>query len=368
MQRGVAPFFTPMKLIARAVAFSILLGASCSAERIVIVAGGGTAEQGVNATECRLREPFGAEFAPDGAMVIVEMTKGNRVLKIEKKGILTVLAGDGSLGFSGDGGPAARATFNGLHTLAIGPTGDIYLADAFNFRVRKIEAKSGMISTFAGVGKKGFGGDGGPATQAQFGSTINVALDPAGRHLYVADIDNRRVRRITLENGVVDTVAGNGSKGIPADGARATEAPLVDPRAVAATATGGVYILERSGHALRLVDQDGRIRTVAGTGEAGFSGDGEDARHAKLNGPKHLCVDLKGDVLIADTDNHVIRKLVVGDGRIVRVAGNGKKGAQGVGGSPLEVELNQPHGVSVDRDGTITICDSLNDRVLRIVR
>lgn len=340
---------------------------SLFAERAVVVAGGGTAEKDAPATECRLQQPFGVEFGPAGAMFIVEMTKGNRVLKVDRTGLLTVLGGDSTLRFAGDGGPAAHASFNAMHNLAIAPNGDLYIADASNNRVRKIDGKTGVVSTFAGVGAKGFGGDGGPAQQAQFGSVINVALDPRAEHLYVADIDNRRVRRIKLASGIVETVAGNGGKGIPADGTVATQAPLVDPRAVAASADGGFYVLERSGHALRYVDKDGRIRTVAGTGEPGASGDDGDARQAKLKGPKHLCLDSRGDVVIADTDNHVIRKLLVRENKIVRLAGTGKKGASGAGGPPLQVELNEPHGVTVHRDGTLYIADSLNDRVLKIV-
>ena len=161
-------------------------------------------------------------------------------------------------------------------------------------------------------------------------------------------------------------VAGNGQKGVPEDGALATAAPLVDPRAVIADAKGRVYILERGGHALRVVDADGKIKTVVGTGRQGNSGDGGDARQATLNGPKHLCFDRDGNVVIADTENHVIRKYLPRENRIVRVAGSGKKGRGGIGGPPLDAELNQPHGVFVRNDGTLYIADSSNDRVLRI--
>ncbi|HEX5177446.1 MAG TPA: hypothetical protein VFV83_10475, partial [Chthoniobacteraceae bacterium] len=154
--------------------------------------------------------------------------------------------------------------------------------------------------------------------------------------------------------------------GVPVDGALARDSALVDPRAVAPDAEGGFYLLERSGHALRHVDKNGTIRTVAGTGQPGFAGDDGDARRAQLRGPKHLCIDSHGDVLIADTDNHVIRRFMRGTGKIVRVAGTGKKGSGGVGGAPLMVELNEPHGVAVDGGGRIYIADSGNDRVLRI--
>ena len=341
---------------------------SARGEKVVVVAGGGKSVSEAPATQCRLHEPFGVAFDPLDNLIIVEMEKGQRVLKVDSRGLLHIVAGNGQKGDAGDGGPAVQATFNGMHNLAIAPNGDIYLADTWNYRVRKIDGWNGSISTFAGTGKKGFGGDGGPATAAEFSSVINVALDPKGKNLYVADIENRRVRRIDLGSGVVTTVAGNGTKGAPADGADAKSAPLVDPRAVAITKKGEIYILERSGHALRFVDAKGKIRTVAGTGQPGFSGDGGKAREAMLREPKHLCLDRDDDVIIADTDNHVIRKFLPREGRIVRVAGTGTKGGAGIGGPPLQVQLSQLHGVAVDRAGRLYIVDSYNDRVLKIVR
>ena len=338
------------------------------AEKIVLVAGGGEAEADAPAAECRLREPFGVEFTPSGEMLIVEMERGQRVLKVDAQGMLRVLGGDGAKGFAGDGGLVAAAQFNGMHNLAIAPGGDVYLSDTWNDRVRRIDAKTGMITTFAGTGKKGGGGDGGPAVQAEFSTIIQIALDPQARHLYVADIGNRRIRRIALASGLVETVAGNGQRAVPPDGADAKTAPLADPRAVAVAADGGFYIIERDGHALRYVDPAGKIRTVAGTGKAGNTGDGGDALLATLNGPKHLCLDRDGSVLIADAENHVIRRYTPKDGRIVRVAGTGKAGSAGVGGDPLACELRRPHGVTVHRDGTLFITDSYNDRVLKIVR
>ena len=338
------------------------------AEKIVLVAGGGEKDADAPAAECRLREPFGVEFAPSGEMVIVEMERGQRVLKVDAQGMLRVLGGTGAKGFAGDGGPVAAAQFNGMHNLAIAPGGDVYLSDTWNDRVRRIDAKTGTITTVAGTGRKGAGGDGGPAVEAEFSTIIQIALDPQARHLFVADIGNRRIRRIALASGLVETVAGNGRPGVPPDGAEAKTAPLADPRAVAVAADGGFYILERGGNALRHVDPAGKIRTVAGTGKAGNSGDGGDALLATLNGPKHLCLDRDGSVLIADAENHVIRRYTPKDGRIVRVAGTGKAGSAGVGGEPLACELRRPHGVTVDRDGTLFITDRYNDRVLKIVQ
>jgi DNA-binding beta-propeller fold protein YncE len=335
------------------------------ADKLVLVAGSGDGADGAPAIQAKLTGPFGVAFDRSGNLFIVEMT-GHRVRKMDRNGVLTTIAGTGEKGDSGDGGPATAARFNGPHSLAVAANGDIYVSDTWNNRVRRIDCQTGTITAFAGTGEKGFSGDGGAALQAKFGGIYCVALDPKGEQMYLADLDNRRIRAVDLKTGIVRTVAGNGKRGVPADGAEATAAALVDPRAVAADANGNVYILERSGHALRVVDASGRSRTVAGTGKAGATGDAGDARQAQLNGPKHLCIDLDGNVLVADTENHAIRKVLAKDGRIIRVAGTGKKGNAGLGGDPLRAELSQPHGVYVDRSGTLYIADSSNDRVLKI--
>jgi len=343
-----------------------LLTCPALASTIELVAGGGSKDSDAPAKECRLREPFGVEFAPDGAMLIVEMVTGNRLLRVDPKGHLTHVAGTGTKGYSGDGGPALNAQFNGPHNLAIAPSGDIYLSDSWNYRVRKIDPKSQVVSSIAGTGKKAYSGDDGPATAAEFSTIIQIALSPDAKHLYLADIENRRIRRIALETGIVETIAGNGQKGLPKDGEAARTQPLADPRAVAPASDGSFYILERGGHALRYVDAAGKIRTVVGSGKAGLSGDGGPALSATMNGPKHLCLDRDGTVLIADAENHVIRRYDPKSGIISRVAGTGRKGTAGLGGDPLQCELNRPHGVTIAPDASLYITDSYNDRILRI--
>ena len=343
------------------------LSVSAFAAKIELVAGGGTRESGAPAKECVLREPFGAEYLPDGTLAIIEMVSGNRLLRVDKAGVMKVIGGTGVKGFSGDGGDVRKAQINGVHNIAVTPAGDIFLSDAWNFRVRKIKASNGVITTFAGTGKKGFSGDGGPADRAEFGTVIQVALDPAAKHLYVADIDNKRIRRIALETGIVETVAGNGKAGKPEDGAVAKDAPLSDPRAVVAAADGSFFILERGGNALRFVDAAGKIKTVAGNGKPGLSGDGGPALDATMSGPKHLCLDRDGSVIIADAENQVVRRYDPKTGKITRVAGTGKKGTAGLGGDPISCELARPHGVTIAPDGTLYITDSYNNRVLRIV-
>jgi hypothetical protein len=345
----------------------LLTVASLRAERIVLVAGGGTAEKDAPAPECALHEPFGVEFTPAGEMIIVEMEHGNRVLKVGKDGILRVIAGSSTKGYSGDGGPAAAATFNGIHNLQITPAGDLLLADSFNSALRKIDTKTGLISTMAGNGTKGFAGDGGPAKDAQFSTLIQIALDPAAKHLFIADIGNRRIRKIDLASGTIATVAGNGQAGMPTDGADAVNAPLSDPRAVTPDAAGGFYILERNGNALRYVDAAGKIKTVVGTGAKGLSGDGGPGVQATMTGPKYTTLDRDGSVLVADAENHVIRRYSPKTGQITRVAGTGQAGAAGLGGDPRRCELRRPHGVTIGPDGAVYITDSYNDRILKIV-
>lgn len=341
---------------------------SPGADRVVLVAGGGTEGDGngASAVKARLNGPFGVAFDAAGTFYFVEMP-GNRVRKIGVDGIITPVAGTGHKGFSGDGGPAASAELNGPHSLAVLRNGDILIADTWNNRVRKVDHRTGRITTIIGTGHKGFSGDGGPADRAEFGAIYCLALDENAGTLDLADLDNRRIRRVDLKTGLVSTIAGNGEKGAPTDGAVAKDSPLVDPRAVAVDGQGNVYILERAGHALRVVDRAGRIRTLAGDGKKGDSGDGGNARAARLNGPKHLCVDAEGNVLIADTENHRIRVYRPADGTIRTIVGTGHKGNSGLDGPAERAELAQPHGVTIGPDGVLYVSDSSNNRILRVV-
>jgi len=211
-----------------------------------------------------LNRPFGVDFDSKGRMWIVEL-EGGRVHR-SANGVRKQVGGDGSKSYRGDGGSLGQATFNGMHNLAIAPDDSVYIADSWNHCIRRIDAK-GHITTYAGSGKAGFSGDDGTAAKAQFNYIMCITLNPSGEKLHVADLKNRRIREIDLKSDKVLTIAGNGQRGIPKDGAKATEAPLVDPRAVCSDTAGNVYVLERGGHALRVVRPDGRIYTVAGNGK-----------------------------------------------------------------------------------------------------
>ena len=355
------------RLFLALIAFCLCAAPPVRGDRLVLVAGGGDRGEGAPATEARLHNPFGVDFDKSGAMYLVEL-EGGHVHSVDSQGIFSTIAGTGLKGDTGDDGPAKNATFNAMHSLAIAPSGEIFIADTLNNRVRKIDPRSGLITPFAGTGKKAYAGDGGPAVKADCDGVYCIAFSPDAKTLYLVDLENRRIRAVDMQTNVIRLIAGNGQRGIPADGAVAREAPLVDPRAVAADGAGNVYVLERSGHALRVVDRDGKIRTVAGTGQAGPAADDGPALTATLRGPKHLCLDHDQNVLIADTDNHVIRKYVPKHEQLVRVAGTGKPGTAGLGGPPVKAEFNQPHGVCIDAKGSLFIVDSLNDRVLKVVK
>ena len=295
-----------------------------------------------------LNRPFGVDFDSKGRMWIVEL-EGGRVHR-SANGVRKQVGGDGSKSYRGDGGSLGHATFNGMHNLAIAPDDSVYIADSWNHCIRRIDA-SGRIKTFAGTGKAGFGGDGGPAAKAKFNYIMCITLNPSGEKLHVADLKNRRIREIDLKSDKVRTIAGNGQRGVPKDGAKATEAPLVDPRAVCSDTVGNVYVLERGGHALRVVRPNGRIYTVAGNGKKGNS-DGRGSA-ARFNGPKHICADPAGNIYVADDVNHLIRKYEPKTGEVSTVLGRGK------------VKLSKPHGVTWDK-GKLYIVDSSNHRILRV--
>ncbi|MGH2768211.1 MAG: hypothetical protein ACRDIF_04545, partial [Actinomycetota bacterium] len=221
-------------------------------------------------------------------------------------GFISTVAGTGSSGYSGDGGPAASARMKGPRTLAVDSEGNIFIADTMNHRIRKVDS-SGIITTVAGTGSAGYSGDGGPATKARLYWPHDVAVDASG-NLYIADSANQVIRKVD-PSGIITTVAGTGSAGYSGDGGPATGAKLNEPRGGAVDAAGNIYISDRRNHRIRKVDSSGIITTVAGTGSAGYGGDGGPATAAKLDGARGVGLDGSGNIYIADTGNHRIRRV-----------------------------------------------------------
>ena len=329
-----------------------------TSDKIVLVAGGQRNSVDVPAVEAKLNEPFGAEFDLDGNLWILEMASGNRLLKVATNGLLTHIAGRTEKGFSGDGGSALAAQFNGPHNLAIRPDGRVLIADTWNGRIRQVDPKTNHVESLAGYEIS--------LDKAKSEGPYCISLDFSGKKLFVADL--QRIHAIDLESGKRSIVAGNGEKGVPVDGSVAANAPLVDPRAVAADRLGNVYILERGGNALRVVNSQGNIRTVVNTlGKKGMSEHHGPAAEAKLNGPKHLCIDRQNRVIIADAENNIVVRYDPQDETVQRIAGTGQAGRQGIGGDPLQCQLARPHGVSIHpTTGELFITDSYNDRILKI--
>jgi sugar lactone lactonase YvrE len=286
----------------------------------------------------------------------------NRIFKVGTSGQLTVIAGDGNSGFSGDGGPATSAQLAFPAGLASDSSGNLYIADTENHRIRKVNT-SGTISTVAGDGTDGFGGDGGPATGAQLDNPFGVALDASG-NLYIGDTSNHRIRKVD-SSGTISTVAGDGNIGFGGDGGAATGAQLDAPTGVAVDASGNLYIADTNNHRIRKVDSTAIITTVAGDGTFDFGGDGGPATSAQLRGPFGVAVDASGNLYIGDTNNNRVRKVNT-SGIISTVAGDGTEGFGGDGGPATSAQLDFPNGVAVDASGNLYIADADNIRIRKV--
>ncbi len=276
---------------------------------------------------------------------------------------INTVAGNGAAGYSGDGGAATSAEFNGENDVAVDGFGNLYIADMYNNRVRMVNASTGVISTVAGNGTQGYSGDGGAATSAELNWPSAVVLDSSG-NLYIADSNNNRIRVVNASTGVISTVAGNGTQGYSGDGGAATSAEFNTPDGLALDSGGNIYIADLFNDCIRMVNAStGVISTVAGNGTPGYSGDGGLATSAEINYPQGVAVDSSGNIYIADYYNDVIRKVTASTGVISTVAGNGTVGFSGDGGAATSAELAYPDGVAVDRAANIYIADAGNSRV-----
>ena len=281
-------------------------------------------------------------------------------------GDITIVAGTGSSGDSGDGGPATAALLNKPQGVAIDTSGNLYIADTDNHRVKKVTAATGIIDTVAGTGSAGYTGDNGAATSATLSRPQAVAV--WGGNVFVADTDNHSIRQIDTGTGKIDTVAGNGTAGNTGDDWKADSAQLNHPRALSFNAAGDYYIADSDNHRIRRVRNDSNkfIYAFAGTGTAGYSGDSGLATAATLRKP--IGVYSSGsDTYISDTDNHVVRKVTGATLNITTVAGTGSSGYTGDGGLPTVATLDKPTGIWIDGSGRIVIADANNNVLRRIV-
>lgn len=275
--------------------------------------------------------------------------------------IITTIGGNGTAGYSGDGGPATAAQISTIG-IATDTAGNVFTTEYHIDRVRKIST-AGTISTFAGTGVGGYAGDGGPATSAQMVDPTGAAVDRAG-NLYIAECNNHIVRKVSA-TGIISTVAGNLSIGSSGDGGPATAASLYRASDVAVDTSGNLYIADYSSNNIRKVNTAGIISTYAGTGTAGFSGDGGPATAAEVNWPYYVATDLAGNVYFSDRGNNRVRKINTA-GIITTIAGTGTAGFSGDGGSATAAMLDGPGGMAFDKDGNFYFCDQNNNRIRKI--
>ena len=318
----------------------------------------GFSGDGAAAKSAALNTPVYVASDAAGNVYIADQNN-NRIRKVNPQGVITTFAGNGAAGFSGDGGPATGASFRSPSGVFADGSGNVFIADVGNQRIRKVDT-AGNIATVAGNGTSGFSGDGGPATAASFFNPVRVIVD-ASANLYIADQSNHRVRKVD-SSGMVSTIAGSGSSGFSGDGSAATSAALNNPTALALDASGNLYISDQFNHRIRRVGTSGNITTVAGNGAAAFAGDGSAASAASLNFPGGLVVDTAGTIFFADDINFRVRQISAG-GIISTVAGNGTQAFSGDGGLATAASLNGQFGIALDPSGNLLIADSANQRI-----
>jgi sugar lactone lactonase YvrE len=309
---------------------------------------------------------YASGVAYRGGYLYIADYSGNRVRRVNiSTGVISTFAGTGSAGYWGNGGAATSAALNNPFSLGFDSAGNAYIADTSNAVVRKV-TPGGTISTFAGTGTAGYSGDGGSATLARLYAPTGIEVDSSG-NVYIGDAGNHTVRKV-VPGGTISTVAGTGTAGYNGDGIAATSARLYGPNGVALDRRGNLYITDTSNNRIRKVTPGGTISTYAGTGVAGYTGNGGAATSAQINGPSGIDVDSRGELYFSDEVNHRIRR-VDGAGVINRAAGATSTGGfAGDGGSALTATLNSPYGLVIEPDGDVKFADGDNYRVRRIER
>jgi DNA-binding beta-propeller fold protein YncE len=331
------------------------LAARASVSTLIGTGTPGLSDQQVN-------NPYGLAIGPDGTLLFCDLDN-QRVRRLDlRTRRTTTVAGNGRRAYAGDGGSATDAALNMPHEIQFDRAGHLYIAERDNHVIRKVDARTGVITTFAGTGVPGFSGDAGPATRAQLRAPHSIAVDPGGRRLLICDIGNHRIREVDFASGTITTFAGTGEPRPTPDGAPLTGTPLNGPRAMAFDGQEHLYLALREGNAIhRINTRTATIHHVAGTGEQGYAGDDGPARVAKLAGPKGLAC-FRDLLYIADTESHTIRRIDLRSGVITTVLGTGRKG-DGPGPDPLRCALSRPHGVLVDAQGAVYVGDSEAHRI-----
>ena len=335
-----------------------------NAQIITTFAGGNTTSYGGDgglATAALLYVPAGVAVDASGNKYIAD-AGNNRIRKVSVGGIITTIAGNGIVGYNGNGGPASASEINNPSGVAVDATGNIYIADAGNNCIRKINT-SGIITTMAGNGTAGYLGDGGAATAAELYNPLAVAVDVLG-NIYIADAGNQCIRKVST-GGIITTIAGAGVGGFSGDGGPATNAVFNTPAGVAIDGTGNIYISDEYNARIRMIDVSGIINTIAGNGTFGFSGDGGPAAIAELYQPTGIALNAAGNIYIADQVNNRIRE-INSSGIITTISGTGAGGFSGDGGPATLAEVYTPAGLATDGAGNIYIADGNNDRVRKI--
>ncbi|MCA9065506.1 MAG: hypothetical protein KDA96_20705, partial [Planctomycetaceae bacterium] len=326
---------------------------ACRAEQVTTIAGNGGDSYGGpegKAIDIAVPQPFGLVTGPDGALYVCEVG-AHVVRRIDlNNGDSKVIAGTGHKGYSGDGGPATEAELNEPYEVRFDSAGNLFFVEMQNHLVRRVDAKSGIISTVAGTGEVGFSGDGGPAARAQLNRPHSIAFDGEGL-LYICDIGNHRIRRVDLVSGKIETFAGTGERKPTPDGSPITGTPLNGPRALDFDGQHSLLLALREGNAIYQIDlKSSMLHHVAGTGKSGYAGDNGPARDALLSGPKGIALDRNGDIYFADTESHTVRVVRSRTGIVETVVGDGQKG-NGPSGPPETCRMDRPHGVFVSADG-----------------
>lgn len=311
------------------------------------------------ATACELKFPYSTAIDLAGNLYIADAGH-NLVRRVDVAGTISTVAGTGISGYSGDNGPATLAKLSSPGGVAVDDLGNLYISDCYNHRIRKINS-AGVISTVAGIGTVGFNGDNIPATSAELNNPQEIAVDGSG-NIYISDALNNRVRLVRA-SGIITTFAGNGTPGYSGDGGAATDAKISRPYGIAIDKNGDILFTEWGNSIVRKVSTSGVIATVAGTGHFGYSGDSGPATSAALNIPIGIAIDMSDNIYIGDYNNFRVRKISASSGNIFTVVGNGTAGFSGDGGSAIDAQIEGATGLTVDQSGNLFITDRGNFRI-----